>query len=157
MWDPLSWDCDDEEVGLHASVVLSRCVGESQYKTGCKYHSACDENVQAQDCQAHKQNVCHEVSWLRESGGRCLKLASICVQEIRVEEDAQVFSRYEKRCDESPQLWRKLQNIWSMPYHIISWQHARVDSNREEEGRSSQSPRDGRSCPEHIHCRHNCV
>jgi len=60
--------------------------------------------------------------------------------EIRVEEDAQVFSRYEKRCDESPQLWRELQNIWSMPYHIISWQHARVDSNREETGRSSQSP-----------------
>jgi len=96
IWYPLSWDCEDEEVGLHASVILGRCVGKSQYKTGREYHSACDEDVQAQDCEADEQNVCHEVSRLREPWGSCLKLAPICVQEVCVEDNAQVFFRYEE-------------------------------------------------------------
>jgi hypothetical protein len=70
----------------------------------------------------------------------CRTTPKVVLTEICVEQDTQVFSCYEEGCDKSPYLWWELQNIWSMPYHIVSRQHARVDCNREYEGRESQSP-----------------
>jgi hypothetical protein len=52
IWYPLSWDCDDEEVGLHASIILGRCVGKSQHQTRCEDHSSSDGNIQALFCSS---------------------------------------------------------------------------------------------------------
>lgn len=140
----LGRDSDEIEVGLCASLILCYGIahGEDQGFAECREGQA-SYIVDTQDRGADKHQVPDEVFLAREARIALFQLAHVLVNEVRIEEHAQLGCGDEKARDGPPDLGKKPEKILGRVDKIISGDEPKVHSDGQQEGDRGGSPGNG--------------